>query len=348
MQNDELRLVLFTSQSIVVKLDEFVRIFRHRNVLLYYFVPISILALSNVRGGPSEIPMWFSLSVYMFGTFVMILALLLQVAVLRWVIRRPPILTVHLTPVMILSICCSTFVGEFIVQAYIGVMPNTLFQFAMLVGFYLIVTELQFAIAAQFIVPSVLRELRGRETKPKGWMLRMAWSRLDALMGGSAATNKGTGQETAVSLAKPVLAQTAKPKAALPKSPAAPVSLPELSKQMRDPAAQGPKITVKDLSLPAADVLHIEAEGNYTIIHTAKRRHQILMRFAQVLAQMPDGMGLQVHRSHWVAIGAIKGHRRAGRDIVVTLVTGAEITVAQSRQAELLPRLRALVPQNRN
>lgn len=345
MQNDELRLVLFTSQSVDLKLDEFVKIFRHRNILLYYFVPISILALTNVRGGPSEVPVWFSLSVYMFGTFVMICAILAQVALLRWAIRRPQILTLHMTPMMILALCCSTTAGEVIVQAYIGMPPNTAFQFAMLIVFYLIVTELQFAIATQFIVPGVLRELRGHASPPKDWLIRRILVQVQRQFALPAA-----GGDDLTAMAAPLDAPLAPaPSAAAPPAVASPPPIPpEPAKPapprpVREAAPVSPKLAFKDVTLPASDVLQIEAEGNYILIHTAKRRHTILMRFSQAVALMPKDLGFQVHRSHWIATSAIKGYRRMGRDILVRLETGAEVTVAQSRQAEVLPRLRAVL-----
>ncbi|NJM84282.1 MAG: LytTR family transcriptional regulator [Tabrizicola sp.] len=52
---------------------------------------------------------------------------------------------------------------------------------------------------------------------------------------------------------------------------------------------------------------------------------------------------MQVHRSHWVAQGAVRAVRRMGDGAVITLGTGQEVPVSRRfipalRQAGLLPQ----------
>ncbi|MGB7407393.1 MAG: LytTR family DNA-binding domain-containing protein, partial [Pontixanthobacter sp.] len=54
-----------------------------------------------------------------------------------------------------------------------------------------------------------------------------------------------------------------------------------------------------------------------------------LMSLSEAIAKIPDGCGLQVHRSWWVARTAVTGTRRSGRS--TSLMIGDVLSVPVSR-----------------
>lgn len=118
-----------------------------------------------------------------------------------------------------------------------------------------------------------------------------------------------------------------------------PPILHELRQRRAEAASPLSGVTVGAVQLSPAEIRHIRAEGNYVDIRTDTGRHYLLGTLSAVMAQLPDGLGRQVHRSHWVAERVLDGFWRDGRDIVVRLDDGTEIRVAQSRQRDILPWL---------
>lgn len=84
------------------------------------------------------------------------------------------------------------------------------------------------------------------------------------------------------------------------------------------------------------EILHLEARGNYVAVHTDSGVTEVPGPFSALLEQMPDRLGLRIHRSHWVARRAIVGSRKQGRDLLVDLVHGGAAPVALPRQREVM------------
>ncbi|MEM6303178.1 MAG: LytTR family DNA-binding domain-containing protein [Pseudomonadota bacterium] len=79
-------------------------------------------------------------------------------------------------------------------------------------------------------------------------------------------------------------------------------------------------------------LVRIEAQDHYLNVVTMKGEALILMRMGEALDELEDIAGLQVHRSHWVALDAVTAHRRKdGRDLL-TLSDGSAVPVARSRR----------------
>ncbi|MBC2834536.1 LytTR family DNA-binding domain-containing protein [Paragemmobacter straminiformis] len=87
---------------------------------------------------------------------------------------------------------------------------------------------------------------------------------------------------------------------------------------------------------PMAEILHLEARGNYVAIHTDSGVTEVPGPFSALIEQMPDTIGLRIHRSHWVARRAIVRSRKQGRDLLVDLVHGGTAPVALPRQREVM------------
>lgn len=77
------------------------------------------------------------------------------------------------------------------------------------------------------------------------------------------------------------------------------------------------------------NVVRIEAQDHYLNVVTSRGSTLILMRLSDAITEV-QGRGLQVHRSHWIAVDSVRSHRREkGRDFLV-MEDGADIPVSRS------------------
>jgi hypothetical protein len=78
------------------------------------------------------------------------------------------------------------------------------------------------------------------------------------------------------------------------------------------------------------DLLALEMEDHYLRIHTVLGSDLILLRLRDALAELATADGLQVHRSWWVAKGAVaSAERNSGRNVLV-LRNGLHVPVSKS------------------
>ncbi|QBX99519.1 LytTR family transcriptional regulator [Rhodophyticola sp. CCM32] len=105
-------------------------------------------------------------------------------------------------------------------------------------------------------------------------------------------------------------------------------------------------------TIPLLDRLPLEKRGrlvalcvedHYVRVRTTKGEEMLLMRLSDAIREAGPVEGIQVHRSHWVALAAVKAGRRDGDRAILTMSHGADIPVSRSRLAEaraagLLPR----------
>jgi DNA-binding LytR/AlgR family response regulator len=90
-------------------------------------------------------------------------------------------------------------------------------------------------------------------------------------------------------------------------------------------------------------LVSVSVQDHYVDVTTTKGRDVLLMRFGDAMAETQPVPGLQVHRSHWVALDQITAVRRKGDAAVLTLQHGPDIPVSRAfvprlRDAGLLPR----------
>lgn len=89
------------------------------------------------------------------------------------------------------------------------------------------------------------------------------------------------------------------------------------------------------LGIGLADVMRLEASGNYVTVVTRTGRHLVPGPFSAVVAQMPAALGRQVQRSHWVALHGIDGARKQGRELWLQMCCGGLVPVSAALKAEV-------------
>lgn len=90
------------------------------------------------------------------------------------------------------------------------------------------------------------------------------------------------------------------------------------------------------------DIVSLSVQDHYVAVTTTKGSHELLIRLADAVAETAPVPGLQVHRSHWVALDQVAQARRAGDTAVLTMSNGAEVPVSRAnvkavQAAGLLP-----------
>lgn len=86
----------------------------------------------------------------------------------------------------------------------------------------------------------------------------------------------------------------------------------------------------------------LAVQDHYVEVTTTRGRHLVLMRLSDAIAEAEGVPGLQVHRSHWVALAQVRAARRQGEGALLTLSDGREVPVARARfgavrEAGILP-----------
>jgi hypothetical protein len=78
------------------------------------------------------------------------------------------------------------------------------------------------------------------------------------------------------------------------------------------------------------DLVALQAEDHYVRVVTDKGNALIRYRFSDALEEVRNLEGLQVHRSHWVALRAIDRLRSEGKGYTLCLHNGSEVPVSRS------------------
>lgn len=86
----------------------------------------------------------------------------------------------------------------------------------------------------------------------------------------------------------------------------------------------------------------LSVEDHYVRVRTTKGEEMVLMRLGDAIREVEPCRGVQVHRSHWVALDQVDAARREGDRAILTMHGGFEIPVSRAnvaavRDAGLLP-----------
>lgn len=77
-------------------------------------------------------------------------------------------------------------------------------------------------------------------------------------------------------------------------------------------------------------LLSLSAEQHYVRVRTTRGEDLVLMPFSEAITTMPDGVGMRIHRSHWVRLDAVQSISTAGSALVVRLEDDIELPVSRS------------------
>jgi len=78
------------------------------------------------------------------------------------------------------------------------------------------------------------------------------------------------------------------------------------------------------------DILALSSELHYLDVIQNDSHQLILYSLATAIESIPEGLGMQVHRSHWVAFAGVKEFKRTGRQGVLILLNDKEIPVSRN------------------
>lgn len=82
-------------------------------------------------------------------------------------------------------------------------------------------------------------------------------------------------------------------------------------------------------------LISMSSQDHYVEIVTKNGNHLERLTMTMAIELAPKAVGLQVHRSHWVAYKSILGLEKTGERYAVLLQNGARIPVGKSRVAEV-------------
>lgn len=118
---------------------------------------------------------------------------------------------------------------------------------------------------------------------------------------------------------------------------AEPAAPPQASQQSQPQPAALSQPRLIDRLPPAlgSDVIALEMEDHYVRVHTALGSEMVLMRLRDAIAEMDGVEGRQVHRSWWVARGAVEDVLRDGRNIRLKIARDIEAPVSRAQVSEL-------------
>jgi LytTr DNA-binding domain len=88
----------------------------------------------------------------------------------------------------------------------------------------------------------------------------------------------------------------------------------------------------------AGRLIRLSARNHYVDVVTDRGKATLLMRLSDAIAELDGVDGLRVHRSHWVAATAVRGHERQGDKRLLILADGARVPVSRKLQRDVAAR----------
>jgi hypothetical protein len=286
------RLKLVSMDEIQLRPGEILQLARHRLMLVFYLALVLILIVANANGTARELPIELRGPVYILGVGVGLSFVLAAVRLAELAALRGRNVKVSVSPLFFVAGMLGLYSGETLSILVVDTQPMGFLPGLLLVCFYYILIEIAGALAVHYIFPRALAEIRGQA----------------------------------------VPADTAQAFVAKAQTPANLPSLPTASKGSVVPLRPLDTVRIGTHRFAPADIQRVEAEGNYVRIVTARDRLLLPGPFSAVVGRMPDALGRQIGRSHWVASSAVLGRRRDGRDLYVLMSDGSEVRVSASRR----------------
>jgi hypothetical protein len=112
-------------------------------------------------------------------------------------------------------------------------------------------------------------------------------------------------------------------------------SIPEPAPALARGDAPSPWRQRLPAALRDAELLALEAEDHYLRVHTVAGSTLILLRLSDAMAELGPEAGAQVHRSFWVARGAVASIQRDNGRPSLILKGGLKVPVSRGHQAKI-------------
>ena len=108
----------------------------------------------------------------------------------------------------------------------------------------------------------------------------------------------------------------------------------EISRPGANPGGRAPFLARLSPHL-GENLLHLRMQDHYVEAITDRGSELVLMRFGDALREVKQIDGVRVHRSHWVAVHAVRRVRREPGKAVLELGNGTHVPVSRSYRAVL-------------
>ncbi len=105
-----------------------------------------------------------------------------------------------------------------------------------------------------------------------------------------------------------------------------------------DPDPPMPRLLQRIDSTLHGPLVSISVRDHYVDVRTSVGNASLLMRLSDAIAETDGVSGSQVHRSHWVAWGAVLGVDRRGGTVILRLTHGEAIPVSRNYREKLAGR----------
>jgi hypothetical protein len=84
------------------------------------------------------------------------------------------------------------------------------------------------------------------------------------------------------------------------------------------------------------ELISISAQLHYLEIVSENKKFLILYSLAAAIDELPDDLGIQIHRSHWIAKSKLARIRKTGRTGVAVMSNGRELPISRSRLKDVV------------
>lgn len=109
-----------------------------------------------------------------------------------------------------------------------------------------------------------------------------------------------------------------------------PADAEEAASTPRAPAKPRPKLSDRLPPNLRDGVTYLSMQDHYVEVHTEKGNTLVLMRLADAIMEMEGVPGLQIHRSHWVALDAVAGCLRKDGRLFLRMTDDKLLPVSRS------------------
>lgn len=302
--SDEMEIRLITGHKIRLLPDELVGLAVHRNSIAIRAITVVLLVVLNFHPRVAEAPVWARLAVFfpavMIWNILFVAALLFQAALCR-VFHRPLIAYAPLAN--LIAVIGATTIGQSI-GSYMGLPNPELAGWMMsVIMLNLFMAEFLNTIFYLTIAPPTLDDIR--------------YGRAEDMVI-SSGTRPVPGRRLFWEVMHMIEDRTE----------------PAANNQSERKTGNSPDaLEIGGVKIAIDDIVRLSSQGGYTEIITKRHRYLECFPLQELAAMISEGVGYQVHRSHWVAFRGISSVRKEGRNRIITFDDGVEIPVARHRLA---------------